>query len=281
MTAPPHLCRRARSPREGTAGDPPKGGGGDFGKGARAVADVRLYLVPGGICDLHESVLMPERYQDRRLQVPIWSYLVRTPDSTVLIDTGMPPEAVRGPIFPGDRIIPVMTEDDVVTNRLRSTLGVEPGDIDLVVNSHLHFDHGGGNALFPDHTFTLQKAEYALVESGHYNQPYCQMQHVEPIEGDKELLPGLFAIFTPGHAPGHMSFLVRTRGEGPILLTIDASYTADTFSPDRLGAMADPAAGAESIRRLQAIAREENAKIFFGHDLQQGAEWRKAPEYYA
>jgi N-acyl homoserine lactone hydrolase len=239
---------------------------------------MRLHLVPAGICDLHESVLMPESYQDRRLKVPIWSYLVQSGGTTVLIDTGMPPAALDGPLFPNDRIIPVMTRDDIITNRL-AALGLQPKDVDILINSHLHFDHAGGNTLFPDHTIWLQRAEYALVESGRYNAPYLgDMKKVKLLDGDAEIIPGLEAIFTPGHALGHMSFLVRT--ERPILLTIDASYTADTFSPDHLGAMADKAAGAASVIRLKQIADSEGATIFFGHDLKQGAEWRKAPEYY-
>jgi N-acyl homoserine lactone hydrolase len=240
----------------------------------------RLYLIPVGICDLHESVLMPEHHQDRRLRVPIWCYLIRTGDANILIDTGMPPAAAEGPLFPNDRIIPVMSKDDVITAKL-ATLGLQPKDIDILVNSHCHFDHAGGNALFPEHTVTLQRAEYALVESGRYSAPYLgDMQKVRLLDGDAELAPGVEAIFTPGHAPGHTSFLVRMQRGAPILLTVDASYTADTFAPDRLGAMQDKEAGARSVLRLKEIAQAEGARIFFGHDLKQGAEWRKAPAYY-
>jgi N-acyl homoserine lactone hydrolase len=247
--------------------------------GVYALSELRLYLVPVGVCDLHESVLTPERFQDRRLRVPIWSYLIRTGDTNILIDTGMPPAAADGPLFPNDRIVPVMTREEVITARLAG-LGLQPRDVDVLINSHLHFDHAGGNTLFPDHTFVLQRAEYALVESGRYDAPYCQvMKKVKLLDGDAEIVPGVQAIFTPGHAPGHMSFLVRT--SRPILLTVDASYTADTFAPDRLGAMQDKEAGASSVLRLQEIARSEGAAIFFGHDLRQGEEWRKAPEYYA
>ncbi len=221
---------------------------------------------------------MPEHYEDRRLRVPIWSYLIRTDSANILIDTGMPPAALDGPLFSNDRIIPVMTRDDVITSRLAS-LGLEPSDIDILVNSHCHFDHAGGNSLFPDHTITLQRAEYRLVEEGRYRAPYLgDMKKVRLLDGDAELAPGVQAIFTPGHAPGHMSFLVRTKQ--PILLTVDASYTSATFAPDRLGAMQDKEAGAKSVIRLQEIADAEGARIFFGHDLKQGAEWRKAPEYY-
>jgi len=244
------------------------------------MAQLRLHLVPAGICDLHESVIMPEHYQERRLRVPIWCYLIQTGDANILIDTGMPATALDGPLFPNDRIIPVMSKEDVITARL-AAMGLQPSDIDLLVNSHCHFDHAGGNYLFPEHTITLQRAEYALIESGRYKAPYLgDMKKVSLLDGDATLAPGVEAIFTPGHAPGHMSFLVRLKKEGPILLTVDASYTADTFAPDKLGAMQDKAAGAASVVRLKEIAAAEGARIFFGHDLKQGAEWRKAPEYY-
>ncbi len=241
-----------------------------------------LHILPCGACDLHESVVFSDRPQDspHRVQGPSWAYLLRSPDTVALIDTGMPPEAADGGrIFPGDRIVPIMTADDIVTARL-AELGLRPADVDFVVNTHLHFDHAGGNRLFPDHTFVLQRAEYAAVEAGNAG-PWCAFgRGVRLLDGDAEIMPGVRAIFTPGHSPGHMSLLVSTRRDGPILLAIDASYTTETFDPARMGAMQDPSAGAASVLRLQQIMRDTGARIFFGHDPEQAKEWRHSPEAY-
>jgi N-acyl homoserine lactone hydrolase len=239
-------------------------------------ADLQLYILPCGACDLHESVMFPDRQSDRRVQGPSWAYLVRSPAAVVLIDTGMPPECVHGGSFASERIVPLMTEADVVTARL-GELGLAPGDVDLVVNTHLHFDHAGGNRLFPEGAFLLQRAEYEQAARG----SWCAFgRGARLLDGDAEIVPGLEAIFTPGHSPGHMSLLVRTRRDGPILLTIDASYTAETFDPERMGAMWDAAAGAASVRRLREIARAEGARVFFGHDGSQAATWRTSPACY-
>lgn len=244
--------------------------------------DLSLFILPCGSCDLHESVVFPDRPRDSagRIQGPSWAYLIRSPDAIALIDTGMPPEAADGGrIFPGDRIVPIMTGADIVTARL-AQIGVQPADVDLVVNTHLHFDHAGGNRLFPDHTFVLQRAEYESVARGEAG-PWCAFgRGVRLLDGDAEIVPGVQAIFTPGHSPGHMSLLVATRRDGPILLAVDASYTTETFDPDHMGAMRDPAAGAASIRRLREIMADTGARVFFGHDPEQAKQWRHSPAAY-
>jgi len=245
-------------------------------------ADVSLFILPCGSCDLHESVVFPDRPKNssRRIQGPTWAYLLRSSDATVLVDTGMPPEcADGGRIFPGDRLLPIMTAADVVTARL-AEINVQPADIDFVVNTHLHFDHAGANRLFPDHTFVLQAAEHAAVARGQAG-PWCAFgRGVRLLDGDAEIIPGVRAIFTPGHSPGHMSLLVSTRRDGPILLTVDASYTTETFDPAHMGAMADPAAGAASILRLRQIIADTGAQVFFGHDPDQARLWRHSPDSY-
>jgi N-acyl homoserine lactone hydrolase len=89
-----------------------------------------------------------------------------------------------------------------------ATLGLRPADIDLVVNSHLHFDHCGGNRHFAHCPLLLQAAE---LEAAHapvfpyqdftgWNEPGLRYQS---IQGDHTLAPGVELLTTPGHTPGH------------------------------------------------------------------------------
>jgi N-acyl homoserine lactone hydrolase len=95
-----------------------------------------------------------------------------------------------------------------------------------------------------------------------------------------ELVPGVELIKTNGHAPGHMSVLVRLKNTGPVLLAIDAVYTQENLERDNWMGYMDPAASLESAHRLQAIAKREGAVLITGHDPAQWAGLKLAPAYY-
>src|SRR5262250_3679985 len=105
-----------------------------------------LYALQNGFMGAQRSLLFYGEYSEARTQIPITCYLVRTSDAVILFDTGVSPRAVPGLL----RTDPLarFTEEDLLVHRLDS-LGLEPNDIDIVVLSHLHFDHAGGADIFP------------------------------------------------------------------------------------------------------------------------------------
>src|SRR5262249_44310786 len=104
-----------------------------------------LYALQNGFIGFERSGLFYGERAADRVPIPVTCYLVRCSDSTILFDTGLSPRAVPGLM----RTDPLarFTDADLLVHRLDS-LGLEPKDVDVVVLSHLHFDHAGGAALF-------------------------------------------------------------------------------------------------------------------------------------
>src|SRR3989442_3464569 len=90
------------------------------------------------------SLLFYGEYSGDRVQIPVTCWLVKTTDGTILFDTGLSPRAVPG-LMRNDPLAR-FTEEDLLVHRL-DTLGLQAADVDLVVISHLHYDHAGGRRV--------------------------------------------------------------------------------------------------------------------------------------
>jgi N-acyl homoserine lactone hydrolase len=106
-----------------------------------------------------------------------------------------------------------------------------PRDVVFVINTHLHFDHCGGNRLFAGTPIYVQRREREEARTEDYTIPewveFEGATYVE-LEGEQELLPGLRVVPTPGHTPGHQSVLVET-DDGLAVVAGDVAYTWDEF----------------------------------------------------
>jgi N-acyl homoserine lactone hydrolase len=192
---------------------------------------------------------------------PVHGFVVTHPDGAVLVDTG-----VGGP--------PADLADWRVVNRTvaeaLADIDMTPGDIDLVINTHLHFDHCGQNAVFKHAACWVQRTELARaeIESPELYDWFDFMNaRFELLDGDTEVLPGLSVVATPGHTSGHQSVIVHT-ASGSELLIGDAAYTSlqyegpdDQELPD--GQAAEQVSWRDSLNRLQAL---EPARVHFCHD---------------
>ena len=239
-----------------------------------AICPTRLYLIRLG------GGVIPA---DPPLSMSFGSYLVQMSDGrNVLIDTGLPQDWDTS-----DRM-PTITFDRDVVSAL-ADLGLRPEDIDILITTHFDPDHAGMNDAFSSAEIVAQRAGYEEARNGqpraaitreHWDAPNLRYRLVD---GDTELLPGLELISTPGHAPGHQSVLVRLPNTGPVLLAIDAVAQASAFRPDREAAPMDlDAAGAvQSTRKLLDLAAQEQvALVVHGHDGDQWAALKTAPEFY-
>jgi N-acyl homoserine lactone hydrolase len=183
------------------------------------------------------------------LEWPVHGFVVMHPKGAVLVDTG-----VGGP----DR---VLTDWRVVNRTAADALGdhdLVPGDIAFVVNTHLHFDHCGQNAVFGHAPFYVQRAELdrARRESRWLTDWFdFANARFELLDGDAEVLPGVRVIATPGHTVGHQSVVIE--GDGEELLIGDAAYTPAIYArPDAAagdlpaGQAADHDTWTASLRRI-------------------------------
>jgi N-acyl homoserine lactone hydrolase len=253
---------------------------------------MRLHLLTCGELDLDQIVLIPGRGAGTRVRIPIPAYLLQLDGQAILFDTGMPdfcyvgnPRALAEEGEPDPPwAIPYGGAADTITGQL-AAIGLRPTDIGLAVNSHVHFDHCGGDAHFTHCPLLLQTAELEAARAKPNAEPMdwgwsAAGLRLQTVHGDHTLAPGVELLATPGHTPGHQSLLLRLPSSGPLLFTFDAVYTRDLWEADELGAAADPDAARASMGRLRAIAAETGAQVVFGHDAAQWAALRHPPAFY-
>ncbi len=159
--------------------------------------------------------------------------------------------------------------------------GLSVSDVVAVANSHLHFDHCGQNRLFAGKPIYVQAAEYRMVREPGYTIPEWvdfPGAAYEVLDGEVDLLPGLRALPTPGHTPGHQSLAVEGDG-GQILLAGQAVYScAEWEGSDDPRSSGEPSAWdqdeyAASLSRLRKL---DAARVVFAHDEQP---WEREPNH--
>ena len=245
-----------------------------------------MHALGNGFMGVERSVLFYGEYSGERVQIPITCWLVRTSDAVVLFDTGVSPRAIPGLV----RSDPLarFTDEDLLVHRL-DALGLETDDVDLVVISHLHYDHAGGAHMFPKAELVVQRDEYSYA---HYPEPFFASFYYRKnfdlpgyrwklLDGDTELLPGVTALRTDGHTPGHQSLCVELPDSGPVILAGDCVYWQEHLDHDRVpGVVWNPTLAYHAIRRLKTLARLVRGRVFPSHDpvFWQGV--RQAPEAY-
>jgi len=145
-----------------------------------------------------------------------WPGLVHTidhPEGLVLVDTGMIDSA------------PEVEDLHPIPHPLRYEL---VNRVAVVVNTHLHFDHCGGNRLFPGLPIHVQRRELADART---QDDYTIREWVDfpgavyaEHDGEEEILPGVRLVPAPGHTEGHQIVVVET-DEGPVVLGGDVGYS--------------------------------------------------------
>jgi N-acyl homoserine lactone hydrolase len=194
---------------------------------------------------------------DIELEIPVHGFLIKHPAGAGLVDTGYgtPLELIKD-------YRPVNASIALALRRQ----GVDPSDIRWIVNSHLHFDHCGQNAVFPQAPFFVQRAEWERRQG--YETPKQWLEYagarVELIDGEREIVPGVRVLTTAGHTPGHQSVQVDTT-EGPAVMTGDACWTVSMFEgePPRDGMMEDVPTFNRSLQKLRDV---KPASVHFCHD---------------
>jgi glyoxylase-like metal-dependent hydrolase (beta-lactamase superfamily II) len=197
---------------------------------------------------------------------PVLAYAVRLPDGWLLFDTGL-----------GEGDADVDAHYRPVRRDLRAALqeaAVRLDEIRLVANCHLHFDHCGGNPLFPGRPILTQAVELAHARSvDFYTLPHLidfDDVSYEKLDGEVELSPGVWVLPTPGHTEGHQSLVVR-RGDGTVVLAGQAHDTASEYTADHLAARAARSGSAPPLPVpspwLARLERFDPARVLFAHDM--------------
>jgi glyoxylase-like metal-dependent hydrolase (beta-lactamase superfamily II) len=219
--------------------------------------------------------------------VPVPVYLIEHPKGRVLFDTGLhpdcrnDPEGRLGPRLAGLFRIGFRPGEEV-SARLEA-IGRDPAQIDLVINSHFHFDHCGGNALVPNATMLVQRREWdagmdpEVAAKRGFNPCDFDLGHkLRLIDGEHDVFGdgSVTCLPTHGHTPGHQSLRIRGEG-GDVVIAADACYFCRTLRERHLPRyVADRDGMLAALDRLEALERG-GARIFFGHDPEF---WRTVPQ---
>lgn len=254
-----------------------------FGAGVK-----RVVLLTMGWEDLPKAWSVHGTPREERLIEPVPAVLVEVDGGWVLLETGFNPALINDvplrrryhdsffgiePILPpgGDPLLDALERE-----------GVPIDAIDAVAVSHLHNDHAGGIRHFSGRTpVHLQRAEleFGLERSIEAERNgYCRVDYDDPkviwnlADGDAEVAPGVSTVLTPGHTPGHQSFVVRYDGSvggGGFVFAADAADLTENITHELpIGGVidCDPAATVANIRRLKELSTREGLMLVPGHD---------------
>jgi len=164
--------------------------------------------------------------------------------------------------------------------------GHDPAQVSLVVNTHLHFDHAGGNTFrdeggalrlaFPNARYVVQAGEYAYATHTnertaasyfpHNFQPVLEAGRLDLVGGEREILPGVRVLPTPGHTPHHQSILITSAGESAFFAADLIPTHAHLPLPWIMGYDVEPLVTLESKRWVLARAAAEGWLVVFEHD---------------
>jgi N-acyl homoserine lactone hydrolase len=156
-------------------------------------------------------------------RMPVYVHVIDHPDARVLVDTGM------------TRLHPAVADMDPLLSPLGTQADVDLAGIDLVVNTHLHFDHCGGNHLFAGRPVHVQRRELhdARTQDDYTIREWVEAPGVEyvPVDGDLDLLPGVRLVPAPGHTPGSQVVVVETDGGRVVICGDTAVFHSELDEP--------------------------------------------------
>jgi N-acyl homoserine lactone hydrolase len=203
-------------------------------------------LSPGDVFVLHLADLsFPPWHPRAGGTAPANGFLIRHPDGDIVVDTGIGPphpfidrayRPVRWPL------------PDALAG-----FGTSPASVSAVINTHLHFDHCGGNAFFAGVPIFVQATELEAATAADYTiREFVDFPgaRYERLDGEADIAPGIRVVLTP-HTPGHQSVVIETNS-GRIVIAGQALETADEVN------------GGGGVARL--LLSLEPARILFSHD---------------
>ena len=226
-----------------------------------------------------------------RLREPVPGLLLELDGGWMLLDTGFNPSLIRDPLlyqrFHGKNkniaaFLPPGDGDPLEDAMEEVGLAIE--DVTVVALSHLHNDHAGGVRHFANRDVAVhvqkRELEYGLGAEHPHQERHgmFRIDYDDPAigwsiaDGDQEIAPGVTAILTAGHTPGHQSFVVdvdESMGGGGFVFAFDAADLQENIDDEipvggTIGV--PPEATLEPILRLKAIAAEKGYRMVPGHD---------------
>ena len=197
------------------------------------------------------------------MEFPLISYYLEGAGHKIIVDTGgIPPDGVKWQPYS-------RAENESLDKALRS-IGVSPAEIDIVILTHLHWDHASNNQLFSRARFIVQKKEYDYltapepeVKAG-YEMGLVLKTEYELVDGDSNVMSGISVVLAPGHSAGMQCVVVETRvGKyilGGDLVTLFENWESEPHIPN--GVFYDLNTMLVSLEKIDRI----HGMVLPGHD---------------
>ncbi len=195
----------------------------------------------------------------QKVDVPFYSWLIEGPKERILVDTGIGSADLLA--LKGIQSKEIQTfEDALAANNLK------PADIDLVIQTHLHYDHSWNTRKCVNARVVVQESELKFALAPHpmmwelYVRENLTESNYYVIHGDQEIIPGIKVIYVPGHSPGSQAVAVST--DKGLAVISGFCATSATFTPvpgshhlvQTPGTHTDPMAAYDSAVKVKGLA---------------------------
>jgi glyoxylase-like metal-dependent hydrolase (beta-lactamase superfamily II) len=269
---------------------------GDFD--IRGLRDGYFYLDGGAMFGVVPKPLWEKKCpadSQNRIKLALNSILIQTPAALVLVETGIGPKLDKKL-----RSIYCVEQDIGLIGSLKG-LGFAPEEVDFVINTHLHFDHCGGNTLrnergeavpaFPQARYIVQRGEWEWANNPHEREkgsyqtenfrPLADTGLLQLVEGDSPVTDGVEVMLAPGHTEHHQCVKVQSGGKTLVYLGDLVPTSAHIALAYGMSYDLNPLENLERKRQLYERAIAEDWILSFVHDpVHYFGKVRKANQKY-
>jgi len=251
------------------------------------ISDGNFWLDGGAMFGVVPKILWEKKTtpdERNRIRLGLNSLLVRTGSHNVLIDTGC------GEKYTEKEVRIYRIEHDVTLPGQLARLGLTTSDIDVVINTHFHFDHCGGNSCcdgnlivptFPKAEYVVRQDEYRDASQPNERSSASYFEHnwsvlaerrqLRLVDRDEEILPGIRLLHTPGHTRGHQSVLLESEGRSLLFMADLCPTSAHIPLPWIMAYDLYPMTTLQVRKDIYQRAVAGNWLLLFEHDPHQPA----------
>ncbi len=197
-----------------------------------------------GTLIIEKSIFTPRRDFGVQFAAPSIIWYIEGAEKKILVDTSFRDAKASSRVH-APHVVERNPDQEI--EAALAKIGLKPDQIDIVVMTHLHWDHCQNNPLFKKAKFLIQaeelryaisplpphRASYEALTAG--MRPYwLDTPNIQVVEGDRKIVEGVSIIYTPSHSPAHQSVMVETKA-GNIVITGDIVFTYQNWGSSELG----------------------------------------------